>query len=62
MDIGFIGVGTMGSRIAENLVNTGFTVRVWNREPEPVDALSHTWLLPSSVGRSSPPLGSSPSS
>ncbi|HEY4870019.1 MAG TPA: NAD(P)-binding domain-containing protein, partial [Candidatus Dormibacteraeota bacterium] len=30
MDIGFIGLGTMGSRVAENLVKAGNKVRVWN--------------------------------
>jgi 3-hydroxyisobutyrate dehydrogenase-like beta-hydroxyacid dehydrogenase len=39
MDIGFIGLGTMGSRIAANLVKAGHEVRVWNRSREPVDAL-----------------------
>lgn len=40
MDIGFIGLGTMGSRIASNLINAGHEVRVWNRSREPVDALA----------------------
>jgi 3-hydroxyisobutyrate dehydrogenase-like beta-hydroxyacid dehydrogenase len=39
MDIGFIGLGTMGSRIAANLVKAGHKVRVWNRSRAPVDAL-----------------------
>jgi 3-hydroxyisobutyrate dehydrogenase-like beta-hydroxyacid dehydrogenase len=39
MDVGFIGLGAMGSRVAGNLVNAGHRVRVWNRTPEPVDAL-----------------------
>jgi len=40
MDIGFIGLGTMGSRIAENLIKAGNQVRVWNRSRPPVDALA----------------------
>ena len=40
MDIGFIGLGTMGSRIAANLVKAGHGVRVWNRSRAPVDALA----------------------
>jgi 3-hydroxyisobutyrate dehydrogenase-like beta-hydroxyacid dehydrogenase len=40
MDIGFIGLGTMGSRVAENLVKAGNKVRVWNRERRAVDALA----------------------
>ena len=39
MDVGFIGLGTMGVRIAENLLNAGYRLRVWNRSPEPADAL-----------------------
>lgn len=31
MDIGFIGLGTMGSLMAENLIKAGNQVRVWNR-------------------------------
>ncbi|HEU0207211.1 MAG TPA: NAD(P)-dependent oxidoreductase [Pseudolysinimonas sp.] len=32
-EIGFIGLGTMGSAMARNLVDAGHTVRVWNRNP-----------------------------
>jgi 3-hydroxyisobutyrate dehydrogenase-like beta-hydroxyacid dehydrogenase len=39
MDVGFIGLGAMGSRIAARLVNAGYQLRVWNRSPGPVDAL-----------------------
>jgi 3-hydroxyisobutyrate dehydrogenase-like beta-hydroxyacid dehydrogenase len=39
MDVGFIGLGAMGSRIAGNLVSAGYQPRVWNRSPGPVDAL-----------------------
>ncbi|RQH05970.1 NAD(P)-dependent oxidoreductase [Paraburkholderia dinghuensis] len=34
MDIGFIGLGDMGSAIAANLLKAGHRVRVWNRTPE----------------------------
>ncbi len=34
MDIGFIGMGNMGSAIALNLVKAGHAVSVWNRSPE----------------------------
>jgi len=40
LDIGFIGLGAMGSGIAGNLVNAGHQVRVWNRSAGPVDALA----------------------
>jgi 3-hydroxyisobutyrate dehydrogenase-like beta-hydroxyacid dehydrogenase len=39
MDVGFIGLGTMGSRVAANLVKAGYQPRVWNRSSAPVDAL-----------------------
>jgi 3-hydroxyisobutyrate dehydrogenase-like beta-hydroxyacid dehydrogenase len=34
MNIGFIGLGNMGSAIALNLVKAGHAVSVWNRSPE----------------------------
>src|ERR1700674_4813002 len=51
MDIGFIGLGTMGSRVAENLVKAGNKVRVWNREREAVDALARLGAQPVSTAR-----------
>jgi 3-hydroxyisobutyrate dehydrogenase-like beta-hydroxyacid dehydrogenase len=39
MDVGFIGLGTMGSRIARRLLDAGYRPLVWNRSPKPVDAL-----------------------
>jgi 3-hydroxyisobutyrate dehydrogenase-like beta-hydroxyacid dehydrogenase len=51
MDIGFIGLGTMGSRIAANLVKAGHQVRVWNRSREPVDALARLGARPVSTAR-----------
>jgi 3-hydroxyisobutyrate dehydrogenase-like beta-hydroxyacid dehydrogenase len=51
MDIGFIGLGTMGSRVAENLVKAGNKVRVWNRERDAVDALAHLGAYPVSTAR-----------
>lgn len=38
-DIGFIGLGEMGSAMAKRLVDAGHRVVAWNRSPEPVDAL-----------------------
>jgi 3-hydroxyisobutyrate dehydrogenase len=37
--IGFVGLGTMGSFMATNLVNSGFPLAVWNRTPTRSDAL-----------------------
>jgi 3-hydroxyisobutyrate dehydrogenase-like beta-hydroxyacid dehydrogenase len=51
MDIGFIGLGTMGSRIAGNLVKAGFNVRVWNRSPGASDALARAGARPVATAR-----------
>ena len=51
MDIGFIGLGAMGSRIAENLVKAGHQVRVWNRSRAPVDALARLGAKPVATAR-----------
>jgi 3-hydroxyisobutyrate dehydrogenase-like beta-hydroxyacid dehydrogenase len=51
MDIGFIGLGTMGSRVAANLVRAGNKVRVWNRSRAPVDALARIGAVPASSAR-----------
>lgn len=40
MDIGFIGLGTMGRAVAANLLRAGHHVRVWNRSPEPAQQLA----------------------
>jgi 3-hydroxyisobutyrate dehydrogenase len=37
--IGFIGIGTMGARMAMRLLDAGFEVLVWNRTPDRCDAL-----------------------
>ncbi|CAB3760573.1 NAD(P)-dependent oxidoreductase [Paraburkholderia humisilvae] len=34
MDIGFIGIGEMGTAMAANILKAGHQVRVWNRSPE----------------------------
>ncbi len=39
MNIGFIGLGNMGSAIAGRLLEAGHSLRVWNRSPEPVRRL-----------------------
>jgi 3-hydroxyisobutyrate dehydrogenase-like beta-hydroxyacid dehydrogenase len=40
VDIGFIGLGSMGMGVAANLVRAGHHVRVWNRSRGPVDQLA----------------------
>jgi 3-hydroxyisobutyrate dehydrogenase-like beta-hydroxyacid dehydrogenase len=40
MRIGFIGIGTMGAPLANNLRKSGFAVSVWNRTPEKAEALA----------------------
>jgi 3-hydroxyisobutyrate dehydrogenase-like beta-hydroxyacid dehydrogenase len=39
MSIGFIGLGAMGHHMAANLLRAGQPVHVWNRHPDPVQAL-----------------------
>jgi 3-hydroxyisobutyrate dehydrogenase-like beta-hydroxyacid dehydrogenase len=39
MRIGFLGLGTMGAPMANNLRKAGYAVTVWNRRPERADAL-----------------------
>jgi 3-hydroxyisobutyrate dehydrogenase-like beta-hydroxyacid dehydrogenase len=51
MDIGFIGLGTMGSRICENLIKAGNHIRVWNRSRAAVDALGRQGATPVSTAR-----------
>jgi 3-hydroxyisobutyrate dehydrogenase-like beta-hydroxyacid dehydrogenase len=40
MDVGFIGLGNMGSGMARSLIKAGHRVRAWNRSPGPVEALA----------------------
>jgi 3-hydroxyisobutyrate dehydrogenase-like beta-hydroxyacid dehydrogenase len=40
MDVGFIGLGAMGSGMAEELVKAGHKVRVWNRSRGPAEKLA----------------------
>lgn len=40
MNIGFIGLGNMGSATAGRLLEAGHTLRVWNRSPEPARRLA----------------------
>jgi 3-hydroxyisobutyrate dehydrogenase-like beta-hydroxyacid dehydrogenase len=51
MDIGVIGLGMMGSRIAERLVQAGYHPRVWNRSRAPVDALARLGARPVATAR-----------
>jgi 3-hydroxyisobutyrate dehydrogenase-like beta-hydroxyacid dehydrogenase len=51
MDIGFIGLGTMGSRICENLIKAGNKVRVWNRSRGAVEALARLGATPVATAR-----------
>ena len=47
MNIGFIGVGSMGAAMVPNLVKAGHRVSVWNRNPEASKALEGVTVLPS---------------
>lgn len=37
--VGFVGLGAMGSAMAATLLGAGHRVQVWNRSPEPAEAL-----------------------
>jgi 3-hydroxyisobutyrate dehydrogenase-like beta-hydroxyacid dehydrogenase len=38
MDVGFIGLGAMGSAMARNIARAGHSVRAWNRSAgEPIE-------------------------
>lgn len=39
MNVGFVGLGSMGSAMASSLLRAGIGVSVWNRSPGPVEAL-----------------------
>jgi len=47
MDVAFLGLGIMGSRMAANLAKAGHTVTVWNRSPEKAAALVGAGCIPS---------------
>ena len=46
MKVGFIGLGTMGSRMAANLLRHGYEVTVWNRSRGKVDDLARLGAHP----------------
>ena len=47
MDIGFIGIGSMGAAMVPNLVKAGHRVKVWNRNVAPIKALEGVTVLTS---------------
>ncbi len=49
MDIGFIGVGSMGAAMVPNLVRAGHRVGVWNRDPAAAAALEGVTVLASAA-------------
>src|SRR4029077_7306109 len=51
MDVGFIGLGAMGSGIVESLLRAGYRPRVWNRSRAPVDALARLGARPVATAR-----------
>lgn len=42
MKVGFVGLGKMGSRMAEKLLKEGYEVVVWNRSPDAITKLKAT--------------------
>jgi len=49
MSIAFIGLGAMGQHMATNLLQSGQPVHVWNRSPEPVQALAAKGAKPAAT-------------
>jgi 3-hydroxyisobutyrate dehydrogenase-like beta-hydroxyacid dehydrogenase len=49
MSIAFIGLGAMGHHMATNLLRSGQPVHVWNRNPEPVQALAAKGAKPAAT-------------
>jgi len=47
MDIGFVGVGSMGAAMIPNLVKAGHQVSVWNRSAAALSSLDGVAVLPS---------------
>jgi len=45
-ELGFLGLGSMGSGMARRLLESGHTVRAWNRSKEPLDALIASGATP----------------
>jgi len=45
MDVGFLGLGIMGTAMARNLLKKGFKVTVWNRSPGKVRAFPRLIVL-----------------
>jgi 3-hydroxyisobutyrate dehydrogenase-like beta-hydroxyacid dehydrogenase len=60
MNVGFIGLGHMGSGMATNLIKAGHTVTVYNRTEERTDLWSH-WA-PKQLKTSPMPVKAMPSS
>jgi 3-hydroxyisobutyrate dehydrogenase len=60
MDVGFIGVGSMGTRIVTLLIEGGHNVTLWARRPESLEPFrdrSSTASTPAEVGRASQLVG-----
>jgi 3-hydroxyisobutyrate dehydrogenase-like beta-hydroxyacid dehydrogenase len=49
MTIAFIGLGAMGHHMAANLLRSGSILHVWNRSPEPVQALAAQGAKPAAT-------------
>jgi 3-hydroxyisobutyrate dehydrogenase-like beta-hydroxyacid dehydrogenase len=53
--LGFIGLGIMGSRLAQRLHASGWNIQAWNRSPEPARELMQAGVpIPASVWSLSP--------
>jgi 3-hydroxyisobutyrate dehydrogenase len=45
VQIGFIGLGLMGSRLTQRLHSAGWNIQAWNRSPGPADALRRAGVV-----------------
>jgi 3-hydroxyisobutyrate dehydrogenase-like beta-hydroxyacid dehydrogenase len=53
VQLGFIGLGLMGSRLTHRLHSAGWNVQAWNRSPRPADVVRPAATAPQSVLASS---------
>ncbi|MBC7932149.1 MAG: NAD(P)-binding domain-containing protein, partial [Rubrivivax sp.] len=52
--IGMIGLGVMGENLARNIERNGYSIAVWNREPQKVDEFTERLKGHQVIGTKSP--------
>src|SRR5271163_3359935 len=48
VQLGFIGLGLMGSRLTRRLHSSGWNIQAWNRSPDPAKSLARDGIMISS--------------